>query len=80
VRELCVAWTPRRPRLGGGPHGAAVDDSGVGPRPAPPHDPAISAPCRLGRCLRRGRVSLGNRTCASPGRRPPRVASGWQRR
>jgi hypothetical protein len=44
VREPGVAWTPRRPRLGGVPHGAAVDDGGVGPRPARPNDPA--ALCR----------------------------------
>ena len=43
VRELGVAWTPRRHRLGGVSHSAAVDDSGVGPRPARPHDPAASA-------------------------------------
>src|SRR5207302_403392 len=47
VHEPGVAWTPRRPRLGGVSHGAAVDDGGVGPRPARPHDPAASAPCRL---------------------------------
>ena len=47
VRKLCVAWTPRRKRLGGAHEGAAVDDGGMGPRPAPPNDPAASAPCRL---------------------------------
>ena len=46
VREPVVAWTPRRPRLGGVPHGAAVDDGGVGPWPARPSDSAVSAPCR----------------------------------
>jgi len=30
VRELCVAWTPRRHRLGGVYHGVAVNDGGVG--------------------------------------------------
>ena len=30
--------------------------------------------------LRRGLVSLGHRACASPGRRLPHFASGWQRR
>jgi hypothetical protein len=43
VRELVVAWTPRRHRLGGVSHSAAVDDGGVGPRPARPNDPATSA-------------------------------------
>ncbi len=65
VRELCVSWQPRRHRLGGVHHGGAVDDGGVGPRPARPIDPAASAPCRLVRSLRRGQVSLGNRSCAS---------------
>ncbi len=44
VREPGVAWTPRRQRLGGVCDGAAVDDGGVGPRPARPNDPA--ALCR----------------------------------
>jgi hypothetical protein len=44
VCEPGVAWTPRRPRLGGVCDGAAVDDGGVGPRPARPNDPA--ALCR----------------------------------
>src|SRR6266571_7343416 len=43
VREPGVAWTPRRQRLGGVCDGAAVDDGGVGPRPARPNDPAASA-------------------------------------
>jgi hypothetical protein len=30
VRKPAVAWTPRRPRLGGVYDGAAVDDGGVG--------------------------------------------------
>jgi len=30
VRARCVAWTPRRQRLGGVDDGAAVDDGGVG--------------------------------------------------
>jgi hypothetical protein len=30
-------------------------------------------------CLRRDLVSLGHRSGASHGRRPPRCASGWQR-
>jgi hypothetical protein len=47
VRKPCVAGTPRRPRLGGMPHGAAVDDGGVDPRPARPNNPASSAPYRL---------------------------------
>src|SRR6267142_3025788 len=80
VREPGVAWTPRRQRLGGVCDGAAVDDGGVGPRPAPPNDPAASALCRLIRCLQRGQVSLGNRSYASYGRRPPRCTSGWQLR
>ncbi len=46
VREPEVAWTPRRHSLGGVCDGAAVDDGGVGPQPAPPNDPAASAPCR----------------------------------
>src|SRR5712691_5670678 len=49
VRKPVVAWTPRRQRLGGVSHGAAVDDGGVGLRPARPHDPAASVPCRLAR-------------------------------
>jgi hypothetical protein len=76
-REPVVAWTPRRHSLGGVPHGAAVDDGGVGPRPARPSDSAASAPSGLVRCLRRGQGSLGNRSGASHGRRPPRCASGW---
>src|SRR5437764_6421549 len=47
VRKPVVAWTPRRQRLGGVCDGAAVDDGGVGPRPARPNDPAASAPYRL---------------------------------
>jgi hypothetical protein len=43
-REPVVVWKPRRHSLGGVPHGAAVDDGGVGPRPARPNDPA--ALCR----------------------------------
>ena len=39
-----------------------MDDGGVGPRPAPPHDPAASALCR-----KRGYGSLGYRTGASHG-------------
>ncbi len=46
VREPEVAWTPRRHSLGGVCDGAAVDDGGVGPRPARPNDPAASALCR----------------------------------
>ena len=65
VREPGVGGTPRRHRLGGVHHGGAVDDGGVGPRPARPIDPAASAPCRLVRSLRRGQVSLENRSCAS---------------
>jgi len=81
VRESVVGWTPRRHRLGGVSPGGAVDDGGVGPRPRParPHDPAASGPCRLVRCRRRGQGSLGHRSGARHGRRPPRCASGWQR-
>jgi hypothetical protein len=61
-------WTPRRHRLGGVNNSAAVDDGGVDPRSARPHDPAASAPCRLVRCLRRGLVSLGNCSYARHGR------------
>ncbi len=42
----------------------------LGPRDL--HDPAVAAPCRQVRCLRRGQMSLGNRLCASHGRRPQR--------
>jgi hypothetical protein len=79
VREPGVAWTPRRQRLGGVSYGVAVDNVGVGPRPARPHDPAASVPCRLDRCLRRDLRSLGHRSGASPGGRPPHVASGRPR-
>ncbi len=74
-----MAWTPRRHCLGGVSHGGAVDDGGVGFWPAPPHDPAASTPCRLGRCLRCDLGSLGHRSGASPGCRPPPVAGGRQR-
>ena len=72
VRELVVAEKPRRPRLGGVPHGAAVDEGGVGPRPARPYDPAVSAPSRLDRCRRQrpdspGRHGSGsNHSCRLP--------------
>ena len=79
VREPVMAWTPRRHCLGGVSHGAAVDDGGVGFWPARPHDPAASTPCRLGRCLRRDLGSLGHRSGASHGCRPPHVAGGRQR-
>src|SRR5258706_4863028 len=48
VREPGVAWTPRRQRLGGVCDGAAVDDGGVGPRPARPIDPAAPHQRRAG--------------------------------
>jgi hypothetical protein len=69
VRELCVSWQPRRQRLGGVRHGRPVDDGGVGLRPAPPTDPAVSALCRLGRCLRHDLGSLGHRSGARHSRR-----------
>ena len=62
VRKPVVAWTPPRRCLRGVSHGGAVDDGGVGPRPARPHDPAASALCR-----KRGYGSLGYRTGASHG-------------
>ena len=74
VRKPVVAWTPPRRCLRGVSHGGAVDDGGVGPRPAPPHDPAASALCR-----KRGYGSLGHRSGVRHGRRPPRCARGRQR-
>jgi hypothetical protein len=44
-------------------------------RPAPPHDPAASAPCLLLCCLRRSLVALRHRSSASDGCRPPRFAA-----
>jgi hypothetical protein len=64
VREPVLAWTPRRHCLGGVSHDGAGDDGGVGFCLAPPHDPAASALCRLGRCLRCALGSLGHRSGA----------------
>ena len=49
-RSCASLWWPGRRggiARGGVPHGASVDDGGVGLRPAPPSDPAASASCML---------------------------------
>jgi hypothetical protein len=67
VREPVVGWTPRRRCLRGGPHGAAVDDGGVGSLAR-----ATARPCRL------SAVQVGPLPAARPGvLGKPRVRKPW---
>jgi hypothetical protein len=77
VRELCVGLKPRRQCLGGTCDGVAVDNGGVGPRPARPNDPAVPVLYRLVRCLRCAPGSQGPRLGASHYGRLQGCASSW---
>ena len=77
VNHTCASLvgTPRRQRLGGVCDGAAVDDGGVGPRPAPP---CCRSPMQWSSRRRRWCQLQWLSTCAGENSAPWRAKGGYQ--